>query len=426
MQAATNFITKNQALKYPLFRNYLLTRFFIILALNMQSFIIYYWVYTLTKDVSLVGVLGLCEAIPAIGCSFFSGHFVDKMEKRGTILTCIIGYVLVGLFLATLSVPRFEQTFSVGAVVRMVYFAVFLGGVLRAFMSPASFAIMGMLLPRTEYANGTTWSSTAWQVGAVLGPLVGGFILVAGTDISMFSVIAFELVALVAIIRIPKQPILQNKKEPILKSLREGLRFVFSTQVILAALSLDMFAVLFGGAVALLPAYAQEILHVGAIGLGWLRAAPGIGSMITLGILSFIPLKKKPGYKLLVCIAGFGLATVAFAVSKNFYLSFFLLILTGVFDMVSVVIRGTILQLYTPETVRGRVAAVNTMFVSSSNELGAVESGYTAKWMGLIPSVVFGGCMTIVVVISAFFAAPKLRTLSIHVAEDDAEAKAVS
>jgi len=390
----------------------------VILALNMQSFIIYYWIYTLTKDVSLVGVLGLCEAIPAIGCSFFSGHFVDKMEKRGTILICIAGYLLVGLFLALLSIPHFGHGVGIGTTVKLVYASVFIGGVLRAFLSPASFAIMGMLLPRKQYANGTTWSSTAWQVGAVLGPLIGGFILVAGLDISMFSVLVFELIALIAIIRIPKQAIVKKEKEPILKSLKEGLRFVFKTQIILAALSLDMFAVLFGGAVALLPAYALVVLHVGAIGLGWLRAAPGIGSMVTLGILSFIPLKKKPGYKLLACISGFGLATIAFAVSKNFYLSFFLLVLTGVFDMVSVVIRGTILQLYTPEGVRGRVAAVNTMFVSSSNELGAVESGYTAKWMGLIPTVVFGGVMTLVVVTCAFFAAPKLKTLRIDVVDE--------
>lgn len=418
MQPAISFLIKNKALRYPLFRNYLVTRFFVILALNMQSFIIYYWIYTLTKDVSLVGVLGLCEAIPAIGCSFFSGHFVDKMEKRGTILACIAGYLLVGLFLALLSIPHFGQAVSIGTTVKLVYASVFIGGVLRAFLSPASFAIMGMLLPRKQYANGTTWSSTAWQVGAVLGPLIGGFILVAGLDISMFSVLVFELIAFVAIIRIPKQAIVKKEKEPILKSLKEGLRFVFKTQIILAALSLDMFAVLFGGAVALLPAYALVVLHVGAIGLGWLRAAPGIGSMVTLGILSFIPLKKKPGYKLLACISGFGLATIAFAVSKNFYLSFFLLVLTGVFDMVSVVIRGTILQLYTPEGVRGRVAAVNTMFVSSSNELGAVESGYTAKWMGLIPSVVFGGVMTLVVVTCAFFAAPKLKTLRIDVVDE--------
>jgi len=422
LQPAISFLIKNKALRYPLFRNYLVTRFFVILALNMQSFIIYYWIYTLTKDVSLVGVLGLCEAIPAISCSFFSGHFVDKMEKRGTILACITGYLLVGLFLALLSIPHFGQTVSIGTTVKLVYASVFIGGVLRAFLSPASFAIMGMLLPRKQYANGTTWSSTAWQVGAVLGPLIGGFILVAGLDISMFSVLVFELIAFVAIIRIPKQAIVKKEKEPILKSLKEGLRFVFKTQVILAALSLDMFAVLFGGAVALLPAYAQVVLHVGAIGLGWLRAAPGIGSMVTLGILSFIPLKKKPGYKLLACISGFGLATIAFALSKNFYLSFLLLVLTGVFDMVSVVIRGTILQLYTPEGVRGRVAAVNTMFVSSSNELGAVESGYTAKWMGLIPSVVFGGVMTLVVVASAFFAAPKLKTLRIDAVDEPEQA----
>jgi len=393
-----------------MFRNFLAVRFFIILALNMQSTIIYWWVYHLTNDVSLVGVLGLCEAIPAIGCSLFSGHFVDQREKKQMIAVCLVGYLLLSSMFTVLA---WHVTDSVSIIMRLVYFGVFAGGVLRAFLSPASFAIMGMLLPRNEYANGTTWSSTAWQIGAVVGPLLGGFILAFGVEIGMLTTAILVLISLVAILRIPVQAIIQKEKEPILKSLREGLRFVFKTQVILAALSLDMFAVLFGGAVALLPAYAKDILHVGVIGFGWLRAAPGIGSVITLGILSFLPLKTKPGYKLMICIAGFGAVTIIFGISTSFILSFAMLLIGGMFDAVSVVIRSTILQIYTPDAVRGRVAAVNTMFVSSSNELGAVESGYTAKWMGTVPAVIFGGCMTLVVVGVTYFAAPMLRVLNL-------------
>ena len=410
MQPRTTFLERNSSLKFPTFRNFLAVRFFIILALDMQSTIIYWWVYHLTNDVSLVGVLGLCEAIPAIGCSFFSGHFVDQREKRRMIATCLAGYLLLSSMFTTLA---WHVTDNVSIIMRFIYFGVFAGGVLRAFLSPASFAIMGMLLPRKEYPNGTTWSSTAWQIGAVAGPLLGGLVLAFGVEAGMLTAAIFVLISLIAALRIPAQAIIQKEKEPILKSLREGLRFVFKTQVVLAALSLDMFAVLFGGAVALLPAYAKDILHVGVIGFGWLRAAPGLGAVITLGILSFLPLKTKPGYKLLACIAGFGTVTIIFGISTSFILSFAMLLLAGMFDAVSVVIRSTILQLYTPDAVRGRVAAVNTMFVSSSNELGAVESGYTAKWMGTVPAVIFGGCMTIVVVGVTYFAAPMLRALNL-------------
>jgi MFS family permease len=198
----------------------------------------------------------------------------------------------------------------------------------------------------------------------------------------------------------------------------EGLRFVFKNQLILAALALDMFAVLFGGATALLPIYANEILHAGEAGYGWLKAAPGIGSVLTLLVLSFLPLKTKPGQKLLLAIAGFGLATIGFALSKVFFLSFLLLILIGLFDGVSVVIRSNILQLKTPQHMRGRVASVNTMFVSSSNEIGSLESGLTAKWMGTIPATIFGGVMTIVVVAITYFKAPQLKTLDLDPLEE--------
>ncbi len=417
MQPALKFLLKNKALKYPRFRRFLALRFFLIMALNMQLTIIYWWVYHITNDVSLVGVLGLCEAIPAIGCSLFSGHFVDQREKRSIMLVCIVLYIVLAASLAFISLPYISAKVAVPSIIRLIYAAVFISGILRAFISPSSFALMGMLIPRKHYPSGTTWSSTSWQVGFVVGRLLGGIMLVLGISASLFAVIIFEIISLVAIAGIPKHDILQKNKEPVLKSLKEGLGFVFKTQLILASLSLDMFAVLFGGAVALLPVYASDILHVGAVGYGWLNAAPGIGSVITLFILSFIPLKNKPGYKLLGCLAGFGLATVIFGISTNFYLSMAMLTIAGMLDAVSVVIRGTILQLYTPDKMRGRVAAVNTMFISSSNELGAVESGYTAKWMGTVPAVVFGGCMTLVVVGVTWFAAPLLRSLKLDVTE---------
>jgi MFS family permease len=230
----------------------------------------------------------------------------------------------------------------------------------------------------------------------------------------LIAVFIIQVISLIALLRIPKQAIHTNGKEPIMKSLGEGLRFVFKTQAVLAALSLDMFAVLFGGAVALLPVYADDILKVGEVGFGWLRAAPAIGAIIMSAFLAFIPLKTNAGPKLLFSIAGFGLSTIMFGVSTTFNVAFIALLLGGAFDQISVIIRGTILQLYTPDNMRGRVAAVNTMFISSSNELGALESGITAKWMGTVPAVVFGGIMTIVVVAATYFSAPVLKTLKLE------------
>ena len=341
-----------------------------------------------------------------------------------------MGYLLLSAFFVLLAWPQIHEKFQVNTIVWFIYAGIFIGGALRAFLGPSSFALQGMLVPREEYANATTWSSTAWQIGAVVGPLFGGFMLPFGYKAAFIAVGIIELISLVAIVRIPLQQIMKKEKEPITKSLGEGLRFVFGHQLILAALSLDMFAVLFGGAVALLPVYALDILKVGEIGFGWMRAAPGIGSVIALGILSVVPLKKKPGTKLLFAIAGFGLTTIifgysgyfgvdkitnifGFGISWGFIVAFLMLLLGGMFDSISVVIRGTVLQLFTPDSMRGRVAAVNTMFISSSNELGAMESGITARWMGTVPAVVFGGCMTIVVVGVTYFAAPMLRKLKL-------------
>jgi len=432
LRPAISFLIKNKALHYPLFRNYLLLRFALILALNMQATIVSYYVYKLTHDKLALGMLGLWEVIPAIGVSFFSGYFVDLKEKKRLMVQCLVGYIALSVFFVVLAGPSLPQQMSGHAIVWIIYVGIFAGGVLRAFVSPSSFALMGMLVPKDLYPNATTWSSTSWQIGAVIGPLFGGFMIaLSGFRGSLISVGVVELVALAAVLRIPKQPILYKEKEPMAKSLLEGLKFVFRTELILAALSLDMFAVLFGGAVALLPVYADDILKVGEIGYGWMRAAPGIGSVIALFILSFVPLKKKPGVKLLFAIAGFGITTIifgycgyfspahilvsvaGFGISPAFLVAFSMLLLGGAFDSVSVVIRGTILQVFTPDNMRGRVSAVNTMFISSSNELGAMESGMTAKWMGTVPAVVFGGCMTLVVVGVTYFAAPLLRKLDL-------------
>lgn len=418
MRIIESFLDRNKALGFPYFRNLLLVRFFIILSLNMQMTIVSYMVYQLTKNPMSLGLIGFWEVIPAIGFSLVSGYFVDQREKRNLMRNCILGYMFLSLFYTLLSTKGFQQAAGLDVTLNLVYAGVFLGGTLRAFISPSSFTLLGLLVPKTLYANATTWSSTAWQSGAVIGPLVGGMLLAAaGAEISLFGVFVAQIIAFTAVLFIPKQEVFKNVKEPILQSLKSGLQFVFSTPMILAALSLDMFAVLFGGAVALLPVYATDILKVGEVGYGWLRAAPGIGAVVTLMILSFIPLKTKAGLKLLFGIGMFGVTTIIFGISTSFILSFFMLLLGGMFDSVSVVIRGTILQLYTPNEMRGRVASVNTMFISSSNELGAMESGATARLMGTVPAVVFGGCMTILIVIFTYFKMPSLHTLKLEPSE---------
>ncbi|MBC7553941.1 MAG: MFS transporter [Taibaiella sp.] len=415
-------------------------RFCIILALNMQATIVSYYVYKLTfnpvthkGDALVLGLMGLWEVIPAIGFSLFSGHFVDISEKKKLLTCCIGGYLLLTLYFIMLSLPATQGHIDNRHIIWCIYGGIFAGGALRAFISPASFALMGILLPRKLYTNATTWSSTAWQAGFVIGPLLGGLLIAAiGFSWSQVCTGAIELVALSALLLIPAQPVLKKVKEPILKSLSEGIKFVFSTQLILAALSLDMFAVLFGGAVALLPVFANEILKTGEVGFGWMRAAPGMGSIVMLMLLSAMPLRHKAGIKLLLALAGFGLSTIVFGlsgqladtgiigtfmgcnISPAFLLAFFMLLLGGAFDSVSVVIRSTVLQLYTPDSMRGRVAAVNTMFISSSNELGAMESGITARWMGAVPAVVMGGCLTLLVVGITYVTSPLLRVLKLE------------
>lgn len=379
----------------------------------MQITILAYWIYDISHDVRLVGELGLWEAIPAIACSFFSGHFIDQKEKRNILLICSAIYVITALYYCGLSFMH-GQSLDTQLTVRLVFLGILIGGIVRSFIGPTTFTMVSLLASRDKLASATSWSSTAWYIGSVLGPILGGLLIgFVGVQFSLIVVAALLCIAFISISLVPKQNILKKEKEPIFTSLKQGLSFVFRSPIILSVLSLDMFAVLFGGAVALLPVYAKDILAVGKIGYGIMRAAPGVGAIITMLILSFIPLEKKPGIKLLACIAGFGICMIIFGVSTWFPLSLAMLVLGGMLDAVSVVIRGTVLQLHTPDEMRGRVAAVNTMFISSSNELGEVESGYTAAWMGTVNSVVFGGSMTLIVVLMTILLVPSLRKLKL-------------
>lgn len=283
----------------------------------------------------------------------------------------------------------------------------------RAFTGPTMHSIIALIVPRNVLQNATTWSQGSWLSASVTGHAVGGALIAAlGIHNTLLVINLLVLVGLFFMFQIKPKPALNEPGEKkTWESVKEGLRFVLNAKEVLGALLLDLFAVLFGGAVAMIPVYAKDILKVGAEGFGWLNAAADIGSIIIIATLTFFPLHKKQGRKLMFAVAGFGICIITFAISKSFWISFAALLISGILDGISVVIRGTILQLNTPNNMRGRVMSVNSMFINSSNELGQFESGVAAKLMGVIPSVVFGGSMTLLVVIATWFKAPKLKNM---------------
>lgn len=400
------------ALRYPEFKHYLITRFAVIFALTMQFVIIEWHVYELTRDPWSLGLIGLSEVVPALSMALFAGYIVDRREKRGMMLKCVIAYIVLGLALFTVTSPQIIQQLSKAWAVNIVYALVFFGGVIRAFYGPSSFSMFALLLPREKYQNAATWSSSAWQVGAVMGPAMGGLcIRWFDEHWSMLVVVLCLLVPLLSLVFIQPRPVYQKIQEPIVQSLTKGVRFVFHNKLVLTAMSLDMFAVLFGGATALLPVFARDILKVGEIGFGMLRAAPAVGALMTMFFLAYRPVLNHTGKKMMGAVFGFGLCIIVFGISDIFIVSLLALLLSGIMDGISVIIRQTILQLETPDEMRGRVAAVNTMFVGSSNELGAFESGLAARLIGTVPAVVFGGSMTLLVVIAAWWKGSSMRKL---------------
>jgi MFS family permease len=396
------------------FRFYLLFRIFITMASLMQSVIVGWQIYDISHNVLWLGFIGLVEVIPQISISLFAGHYIDLWNRRKivkyTTLLLILGAIV--LLIYSSNAAYFTAEFGI----LPVFFTIFLTGLARGILAPAQVALLGQLVPRNLYANAATWNSANWQVAAVMGPAIGGMVYGFWGIIPAYSLV-LTLYSLsffmIMFIRTGRHEVIETA-EGVISRIKSGISFVFRTPELLGAFTLDMFAVLFGGAVAMLPVFASDILHVGPQGLGLLRACPAIGATFMAFVLMFRPPTKETGKILFLCVTGFGLCMIGFGLSTSFILSGFLLILSGAFDNVSVVIRGTILQLYTPDEMRGRVASVNSIFIGSSNELGAFESGVAAKLMGLVPSVVFGGIMTLAVVLTTIKINKPLRKLSLR------------
>jgi MFS family permease len=403
------------SLRFPEFNFFLIIRFAFVFALTMQFTIVEWKVYEITRNPFSLGLIGLAEVIPAVSLALFAGHIVDKREKRGMLLKCVTAYLFIGTALFILTWDRAVAGMQRQWVLNLIYTLVFMGGIVRAFLSPSNFSLLALLVPRQLYANASTWSSSAWMIGGMLGPALGGFLIhLFGVHWSMLLVVCIFLIPLYSLLQIKPKPVhYKAMGEGVVESLTKGLRFVWRTKVVLGAMALDMFAVLFGGAVAMLPAFATDVLHVGSLGFGMLRSATAVGSLITMFVLAYRPLVTKPGVRLLGAVFGFGLCIITFGLSKNYFLSLAALLMSGVLDGVSVIIRQTILQLKTPDDMRGRVASVSSMFVGSSNELGAFESGFAARLLGLVPSVVFGGCVTLAVVITTYIISPAMRKLEL-------------
>jgi MFS family permease len=409
------------ALRFREFNVFLLLRFVLVFAWSMQFIVIEWQVYTLTKDPLSLGIIGLMEIIPALSMALFAGHIVDQREKRNLFLCCIGLFSLISLGLFFLSDASIMASWGQKSILYSIYGFIFFGGLLRAFFGPTIFSLVSLIVPKKVYPNAATWNSSTWQMASILGPAVAGLTINwLGVHWSLCIVFVLVVISFLLGLLISKKPVLNPKiGEPIIQSLKEGVRFVFKTKAILGALSLDMIAVLFGGAVALLPVFAQDILKVGPEGFGVLRAAPAVGAFLTMLTTAYIPISRRAGMKLLVAVFGFGISIIVFGLSSVFWISVVALFFSGITDGVSMVIRQTILQLKTPDHMRGRVSSVNSMFVGSSNELGAFESGLTAKLMGTVTAVVFGGTMTLITALTTGLVSPSFRNLDL---EKDLEA----
>ncbi len=389
---------------------FIIARILFIAGLRMTPVLLGWRLYEITGSKLALGFLGLSEVIPAILLALPAGVKVDKSNKHRLISICIALYFFIMLGLLIVTSHWMQENYSRPLIEWSIYALVFCTGAVRAFTGSAFNAFLAQLIPQESLVKAVSINSMVWLIAAVAGPAVAGVLMgytnitIAFTPVCVLIAISFFLFQ-----KIKPKPVSWQGSSKTWDGVKEGLRFVFHQKALLGAMSLDMFAVLFGGAIALLPVFASDILHVGPQGLGWLVAATYLGNFVAIAWLTTHPLKKKQGRTLLYVVAGFGLCILVFAISQNFWLSFIALFAGGLFDGVSVIIRGTVVQLFVPDEMRGRVSSVNSIFINSSNELGQFESGVAAAAMGTVPSVIFGGCMTLVVVAVTWFKAPGLR-----------------
>lgn len=395
------------------FRNLLTGRFFLVLAFRMLATLLGWWVYQLTKDPFSIGLIGLSEVVPAVLSALYAGHVIDMNEKKKLLLICNFAYVgLISLLL----IPAFgnvEFHFSGHEITYFIYGVIFFTGIARAFLGPLVPSMIPRIVKTENLPNAITLNQATFLTASVSGHALGGFLIsLISIKWTLAVIIGLMLFASLFFMQINKQ-FSELKKDTVnvVESIKEGVEYIYKTKEVLGALCLDMFAVLFGGAVAMIPVFASDILKVGAEGFGFLNAASDIGSACVIISLSLFPLRKPQGKILLFVVAGFGLCIIGFGLSKWYWLSFFFLMLSGMLDGISVVIRGTIVQLKTPEHMRGRVLSVNSIFIMSSNEMGQFESGLMAKLFGVVRSVVIGGSLTLLVALVVGATNPKLRKM---------------
>lgn len=394
-------------------------RFSLIFALFIQSTVVAFEIFRLTQEEIYLGLIGLFEFLPILFTGIYAGQLVDKLDKRKVITRTVGTFMIASFVLLIVNFPSVREQLGIPVYLGICYFAFSILGFTRAFSGPAVFSLLALVVRKENYQKAIPINSSAFMIGAVLGPLAGGLILaVFGVEAALGTAFVFMVISMFMILQISPKPASKEEAmstESPMKRIKEGLRFIWATPIILAVLSLDMFAVFFGGAESLLPAVTEKVLHAGSVEFGWLRSAHGIGSLIMMFLLSSLPLlKSNVGPKLLGSVAMFGVCIIVFGLSKSVYLSFFVLLLGGAFDAVSMIIRQSILQYKTPENLKGRVSSVNSIFVSSSNELGAFESGVTASLMGLIPAIVFGGFMTILTVFIIAMSIRAVRTVELE------------
>ncbi len=399
------------ALKIPDFRLFISARFCTTLAIQIQSVVVAWQVYEITNDPLSLGLIGLAEAVPSIAVSLYAGHVADVVQRKKIILYCLTTLLACSFTLLYFTLEPGKVFLQYGII--PIYSVIFVSGIARGFLSPAFFSFMPQLVPRELYTNAVTWNSTLWETAAISGLALGGLLYgLFGITTAYMMDVFLTFSGLILLTQVGYKPIPPETTEVgLAEKIKAGLRFVFHNKIILGAISLELFAVLFGGAVALLPIFAKEILFIGPIGLGILRAAPSLGALIIAFYITHHPIQKNTGKILLACVAGFGICMILFALSTQFWLSLIILIASGGFDCISVIIRITLLQTLTPENIKGRVSAVNHIFVGSSNEIGMFESGVAARIMGTVPSVIFGGCMTLLVVGLTGWFAKSLRRL---------------
>ena len=400
------------------FRLLLFTRMFSLSALQAQAVIIGWQIYVLTKDPLLLGLTGLAEAVPAIGCALIAGHIVDISRPQRVYLYCLGALTLNTFVLFLIGSGIIEL--ATPAFLILAYTAIFISGFARSFIMPASFSLLAQIVPRKDIPSASAWMSSGFQAAAIVAPAIAGLIFGAYGALAAWlmpmSLMAAAAFMMFFITPSPRREAAE-KRENAVKSIREGWNFIMKSPVLLGAMSLDMLAVLFGGAVALLPAFATDILHVGSEGLGALRGAPAAGAVIMALFLAVKPLKTIRITHLLWVVVGFGVSMIGFGLSEIFWLSLVFLALSGAFDSVCMVIRQTLMQLLTPDNMRGRVSSVNSMFIISSNELGAFESGVLARLIGIVPAVVVGGAGTLFIAGAAALISPTLRKTVIHTDE---------